>query len=56
MCPKDADEMENRVDPDQTAPERAVRSGSALFAQFYLSQYLEFYCGHLIGMIHFNRI
>ena len=31
----------NSVDPDQTAPSGAVCSGSALFAQTYLSQYLE---------------
>ena len=30
------------VDPDQTALKGAVCSGSALFAQTYLSQYLEF--------------
>ena len=28
--------MENSVDPDQTAPEGAVWSGSALFAYFIL--------------------
>ena len=33
MSPNDADEMANRVDPDQTAPLGAVLSGSALFAQ-----------------------
>ena len=32
MHPKDAAEIANRVDPDQTAP--------ALFAQFYLSENL----------------
>ena len=40
MRPKDADEMTNGVDPDQTAP-AAVWSGSALFAQAYLSKNLE---------------
>ena len=40
MCPKDADEMANSVDPDQTAPLGAVWSGSALFAQIYLSENL----------------
>ena len=33
--------MANSVDPDQTAPEGAVWSGSTLFAETYLSQYLE---------------
>ena len=37
---KYAGRMANSVDPDQTA-QRAVWSGSALFAQAYLSQYLE---------------
>ena len=35
MSPNDADGMANSVDPDQTA-----RSGSALFAQTYLSENL----------------
>ena len=30
---KDADGIANSVDPDQTAPVGAVRSGSALFAK-----------------------
>ena len=38
---KDADRITNRVDTDQTAPWGAVWSGSALFAQTYLSQYLK---------------
>ena len=38
MSPNDADGMANSVDPDQTAP--AVWSGSALFAQAYLSKNL----------------
>ena len=37
MSPNDADGMANSVDPDQTAP---VWSGSALFAQAYLSKNL----------------
>ena len=37
--PNDADGMANSVDPDQTAP-LAVWSGSALFAQAYLSENL----------------
>ena len=41
MCLKDADQLTNCVDPDQTAPEEAVWSGSALFAQLYLSKYLQ---------------
>ena len=40
MCPKGADGMANSVDPDQTAPLGAVWSGSALFAQTYLSENL----------------
>ena len=41
MSPNDADGMANSVDPDQTAPSRgAVWSGSALFAQAYLSENL----------------
>ena len=39
MCLKDADEMANSVDSDQTARSGAVWSGSALFVQTYLSQY-----------------
>ena len=38
MCPKDVDGMANSVDLDQTAPLGAVWSGSALFAQTYLSE------------------
>ena len=40
MSPSDADGMANSVDPDQTAPLEAVWSGSALFAQAYLSESL----------------
>ena len=40
MCPKDPDTIANSVDPDQTAPLGAVWSGSALFAQAYLSENL----------------
>ena len=36
----DGDGMANSVDPDQTAPLGAVWSGSALFAQAYLSENL----------------
>ena len=39
MRPKDAEGMSNSVDPDQT-PLGAVCSGSALFAQAYLSENL----------------
>ena len=42
MHPKDADGMANSVDPDQTASSEAVWSLSALFAETYLSQYIEF--------------
>ena len=38
MSPKDADGMENSVDPDQTLG--AVWSGSVLFAQICLSENL----------------
>ena len=40
MSPNDADGMANSVEPDQTAPLGAVWSGSALFAQAYLSENL----------------
>ena len=40
MSPNDADGMVNSVDPDQTVPLGAVWSGSALFAQAYLSENL----------------
>ena len=42
MHPKDADGMANSVDPDQTASSEAVWPWSALFAETYLSQYIEF--------------
>ena len=38
MYPKDAVGIANSVDPDQTAPLGAIWSGSALFAQTYLSE------------------
>ena len=38
MSPNDTDGMANSVDPDQTAPLGPVWSGSALFAQAYLSE------------------
>ena len=41
LCSKDANRITNREDPDQTAPWGAVWSGSALFAQTYLSRYLK---------------
>ena len=37
---KDAEGFVNSADPDQTAPRGAVWSGSALFAQTYLSKSL----------------
>ena len=40
MCPKDAEGIANRVDPDQIVLLGAVWSGSALFAQAYLSENL----------------
>ena len=42
MYPKDADGMANSVDPYQTPSSEAVWSWSALFAETYLSQYIEF--------------
>ena len=42
MHPKDADGLANSVDLDQTASPEAVWSRSALFAEIYLSQYIEF--------------
>ena len=42
MHPKEADATANSVDPDQTASSEAVWSWSALFAETYLSQYIEF--------------
>ena len=40
--------MANSVDPDQTTPERAVISGSALFAYVNLSEILVYkFLGHL---------
>ena len=42
MHPKDADGLANSVDPDQTASSEAVWSWSALFAETYLSQNIEF--------------
>ena len=42
MHPKDADVMANSVDPDQAASSEAVWSWFALFAETYLSQYIEF--------------
>ena len=38
--PKDANEIANSEDPDQTAPLGAVQSGSALFAKNTLSKNL----------------
>ena len=42
MHPKDAGGMANSVDSDQTASSEAVCSWSALLAETYLSQYIEF--------------
>ena len=42
MHPKDAEGVAKSVDPDQTASSEAVWSWSALFAETYLSQYIEF--------------
>ena len=40
MSPNNADRMANSVDTDQTAPLGGAWSGSALFAQAYLSENL----------------
>ena len=40
MLPKNAEGIGNSVEPDQTAPLGAVWSGSALFAQAYMSENL----------------
>ena len=40
ICLKCTDEIANSVDPDQTAPKGAVWSGSTLFTQASLSEYL----------------
>ena len=40
FCPKDANGIANGEDPDRIAPLEAVCSGSALFAQTYLSENL----------------
>ena len=40
MSQNDAEGIANNVDPDQTAAVGAVWSGSALFAQAYLSENL----------------
>ena len=42
MHSKDADGMANSIDPDQIASSEAVWSWSSLFAETYLSQYIEF--------------
>ena len=53
MHPKDANGMANSVDPDQTASSEAVWSWSALFAETYLSQYIEFVWYYLFSEIVF---
>ena len=50
MSPNDADGIVNSVDSDQTAPLGAVWSGSALFAEAYLSENL----GSLRYSIRYN--
>ena len=53
FCQKHANGIANSEDPDQTAPRRAVWSGSALFAQTYLSENLGSlrYIGTFINII-----
>ena len=59
MHPKDADGMANSIDPDQTASSEAVWSWSALFAETYLSQYIEFiryqYYDQMEGILYFQK-
>ena len=57
MSPNDADGMANSVDPDQTAPLGAVWSGSALFAQAYLSENLGSlrYC-KIVAIVKYSKI
>ena len=56
MHPKDAYGMANSVDPDQTASSEAVRSWSALFAETYLCQYIEFVRYILFLPVNFNYV
>ena len=53
--PNHADGMANSVDPDQTATLWAVWSGSALFAQAYLSKNLDHY-GNACLFVHVPKI
>ena len=52
FCQKHANSMHvaNSEDPDQTAPLEAVLSGSALFAQTYLSENLGSFENHYANM------
>lgn len=43
MSQKDGDGIENTEGPDHATPWVAVWAGYALFAQKYMSRYLEFY-------------
>ena len=54
MSPNDADGMANSVDPDQTAPLGAVWSGSALFAQTYLSENLGSLRQYIMWLLEIN--
>ena len=56
MHPKDADGMANSVDPNQTASSEAVWSWSALFAETYLSQYIEFLRYAFLENIYWQEI
>ena len=57
MHPKDAAEIANSVDPDQTAPRGVVWSGSALFAQTCLSENLgTLRYLHLVLVNHFGGL
>ena len=56
MHPKDADGLANSVDPDQTASSEAVWSRSALFAETYLSQYIEFVRYSLVTIVFYSLV
>ena len=45
MHPKDVGGMANSVGPEQTAPEGAVWSGSALFAQIFICPNIQNFYG-----------
>ena len=57
LVPKILKGIANSLDPDQTAPEGAVWSGSALFAYVILSESLVFeFLGHLPYLVMLSCI